>query len=136
MMKIKYHISQKMDSNAEIILDRIAFLLDKRKYIILSVSNEQIDFKDKSWFVSSRLKYLSRIDGGKFVVSSEKDKLVDFYFYISMWPEIFLTSFFTICCLKDYNMLYLSPPILLMLYLKIASVKNIGIEMMRNILTP
>ena len=137
MTKFNYHISQKTAINQKDILIRINFELDKRRYIIFDVSGNSIEFRNKFWLFTTRGEYFGRVDGGKFLISPEKDTTVDFYFYASPWREISLVSFIIICSfIQDYHISFFIIPILIMFFLRIISVKSTANEMMENILNP
>ncbi|SDP86325.1 hypothetical protein SAMN05428975_3121 [Mucilaginibacter sp. OK268] len=134
-MKIKYHISQKTEINREIVFKRIGFELDKRGYIIFDVSENCTEFKNKFWLLTTRGEYFGKVDGGKFLISPEKDTKVNFYFYASSWREISLIFFLIISSfIQDYHILFFIPFVLIMFFLRIINVKSTANEIMRNIL--
>ncbi len=135
-MKIKYHLSQKTEINQEITLKRIISELDKHGYRIIDISENSIAFRNKFWLLTTRGEYFGRVDGGKFIISPEKEGTsVNFHFYESSWREISLIFFLVISSLiQDYHIAFFIPLVLILFLLRIINVKSAGNEIAENIL--
>jgi hypothetical protein len=138
MKKIMFRVSQATDIEPATITKRIVSELDKPGYIILRKSNEIIEFKYNIWRVGSRSRVLGKVDGGRFQIIAEENRVVlNFSYYVSPFFWILISSFFIfIGIFQDYHILYFILGILVMYFFKVENVRSAGAEMMKNILKP
>lgn len=136
MMKITYHISGTADIQQRVLSDRILSILDKPGYVILEKSSEKITFKYNIWRLGSRSRVLGKVDGGRFEIKVEGNKvIVNFYYYVSLVIWILFLGFFTYFGLtKDIHILYAIPVVLLFFYFNLENVKSTAKEWMKGIL--
>jgi hypothetical protein len=136
MMKISYHISETADMQQSVLSERILSVLDKPGYVILEKSSETIKFKFNIWQLGSRSQVYGKVDGGRFEMKVEGNKvIINFYYYVSpvLWT-LFLGFDVCVGIIKEPQILYGIPFILIFFYLHALIVKSSGIEMMRRIL--
>jgi hypothetical protein len=138
MMKITYHISETADIKPGVISDRILLALDKPGYVIIRESRETIEFYDNIWRLASRTNAFGRVDGGKFEIKNENNRIVlNFSYYASPTSEILVSLFFIyLAIFKEYHAFYAVPIILIFFLLRMVNVKTTAREMVTNILAP
>lgn len=137
-MKIKYHISETADIQSSLISERILLALDKPGYVIIRKTSETIEFYDNIWRLGSRSDVFGRVDGGKFEIKIENDRVVlNFSYYVSPTSEILFSLFSIFFAIsKDYHIFYAVPIILIAFLLRVVNVKTTAKAMVRNILAP
>src|SRR5579872_2296351 len=107
-MKIRYHISGAADIQFSLIPERFLLALDKSGYVIIRKTSETIEFYYNIWRLGSRTNAFGKVDGGKFEIKSENNRVVlNLNYYVSPTVDILLSFFFIIFAIfKDYHIFY------------------------------
>jgi hypothetical protein len=138
MMNIPYHISATANIQSGEIIDRILLALNKPGYVITRRTSETMEFYDNIWRLASRMEALGRVDGGKFEIKIDNDRVeLSLNYYVSPTSEIFISLFFIYGGIfKNYHVFYALPIIFIFFLLRIVNVKTTAKEMVRNIVAP
>ena len=138
MLKIKFHISETSAIQPNLISERILLALDKPGYVITRKTSEIIEFYYDGWRLASRMNAIHNVDGGKFEVKIENNRVeLNLNYYVSPIFEIFLSLFFIYGGIfGDYHAFYGVLIIFIFFLLRMVHVKTTAKEMVRNILAP
>ena len=138
-MRLKFHVTQTINVEPSVLIDRILLKLKLVKYEIEEVNDNCVLFNDNPWILRWRHEAIKRLDGGKFEINISQDiTSVTLHYYLKLLPwllSLVFMEFITISNRAYEGALFFAIGFPVLMIIQLITARGIAKRMLGEILT-